>query len=45
MHVLTFTAASGSETIKYDVLTDGCSDKQTGGWFGNKNAYETLLGG
>ena len=38
MHVLTFTAASASET------PFNMTDKQTGGWFENWNAYETLLG-
>ena len=27
------------------MLTDGWTDKLTGGWFENWNAYETLLGG
>ena len=38
-------AVSASETQFNTVLTDGWTDKQTGGWFENWNAYETLLGG
>ena len=40
LHVFTFTAVSAS-----DLLTEGWTDKQTGVWFENWNAYETLLGG